>query len=272
MTVGIGAICSSEEDPSVIVAADRMVTVGQSGGVEYEDTSAKIEPIIQTDQLSAAMVGSGSSVMIDSIADTARQLAAANNVVEAEGARELMLTAYKHHVQETISNNVLSPLGYELEDLKDDEIEIPVEVQRIVLEQSMEYKNKFSDQVQILLAVTSQSKSRLYLIAGNDYTDFTDIGYGVIGSGTQSARLTFIRREYDSACDFPECIFTVVEAKSQAEERQGVGQDMDMIEVTQAGIREFDEGEITDLRGKLDDIKEAESEARENVITNWDTT
>jgi len=272
MTVGIGTICEEDGEPCVVLAADRMVTVGTSGGVEYEDSSAKIEPFIDNDDVTAMLVGSGSSTMIDSIIKRSQQIATANpDVANINGAMKIALGAYKTIVQETISNRVLSPIGYELEDLRNNDVEVPTEIQRSVVNQANDIRNQFSEGVKIMLAAVDRNEAGLYLIAGNDYTDFSDIGYSVIGSGTRSARLTFIRRGYDSDCDSRESLFTVMDAKSQAEERQGVGQQVDLVKITQGMKKHYSAEEIQSLRENLNKINEQEMEAREKVIREWTT-
>lgn len=269
MTVGIGAVCEEGEQPEVVVAADRMVTVGQTGGVEYEDTSTKIEVLLDDEGISAAVVGSGTSTLIDSIIKTARDYTAQNRIETIGGAKDIVLSAYKTQVQESVQNRVLSGMGYKLADFRNKEQDIPTEIQKEVLSASNELRQKMAKQAQILLAVATENNAAIYLIAGNDYSNFSDIGYAIIGSGTDSARLTFIRRSYDSTCEFPESLFTVAEAKSQAEERQGVGQDMDLVRISGKSINKFSNSEIKTIRKRLSDIKTAEMEARQNVITDW---
>ena len=272
MTVGIGSICKEDGEPCVIVAADRMVTVGTSGGVEYEDTSTKIEPFVDNEDVTAMLVGSGSSTAIDSIINHGRELVAANKGPNnAYGSMRFALSAYKEIVRETISNRVLSPIGYELDDLRNDDVTIPTEIQRSVVSQGREIRKRYGESVQIMLAAVDKNQASLYKIAGNDYTNFSDIGYSVIGSGAQSARLTFIRREYDSDCDSREALFTVVDAKSQAEERQGVGQKVDLVKITRGNKKIYSDEEIDDLRENLSKINEQEQQAREQVIRDWDT-
>jgi len=271
MTVGIGAICRDDEEPCAIVAADRMVTVGHSGGVEYEDTSTKIEPFVDTKELTAMLVGSGSSTLIDTIVKRARELVAAQQGPNTTvGERQFALAAYKQIVRETVSNTVLSPIGYELEDLRDEDVHVPTEVQRAAVSQASEIRERMGKRAQIMLVAVDENDASLHLLAGNDYSDFSDTGYAVIGSGTRSARLTFIRRNYDLNCESRESLFTVMDAKSQAEERQGVGQEVDVVKLKQGSAKRYSNSEIKNIRKNLDKINNEESEARERVIDEWD--
>jgi 20S proteasome alpha/beta subunit len=112
----------------------------------------------------------------------------------------------------------------------------------------------------------------LYTISGMDYTNHTDMGYTTIGSGTESARLTFIRRKYDEYAEHREGVFTVLEAKAQAEERQGVGVETDLLSISRDGIREYDENEMQTLRQKLKRIDAEEQNARQSVMDEWENS
>lgn len=273
MTVGIGAICYRNETPRVLVTADRMVTVGQQGAIEYEDTESKICPIIETDDLTAVAVGAGASTYIDEILQKTRrairdpQNSTPNTI---RGLMNFCLTMYQSTVRDTIENQFMQPLGYTLSDLKDDSVQVPAEIQKIVANQAADIRNKVNNRVRLIVAGVGTDGSGLYQISGMDYTNFTDMGYTVIGSGSDSARLTFIRRRYDQYCDYPEGVFTILDAKNQAEERQGVGQQMDLVSISQDELYRFDEPEREKLRQKLTKIEAEERKARQDVIDNWE--
>lgn len=270
MTVGIAAIAENDGDPHVVVSADRMVTVGQEGGVEYEDTESKLEPFLHTDDTCAVAVGSGHSTYIDEIMDTLQTFVAGERIVTVREAMNYCLGAYQHVIRTTVNNRILAPLGYKLGDLKDEDVNIPPEIQRSIAEQIANYRERLSGRVNILIAGVGQDGPGVFLVSGGDFTNYTDMGYGVIGTGGDSARLTLIRRRFDRNCSLREGVFTVLEAKSQSEERQGVGQQMDMALVKQDSIRPISNSGIDELREMLDDIEEEERLARENVMEEWD--
>jgi hypothetical protein len=179
-------------------------------------------------------------------------------------------TAYQKVIQETVENQALSPLGYELSDLKNGRSEIPREIQRVIAEQADAIRSDMADKVQFLISGVGQQGPGVFHVSGADFANLNDMGYGVVGSGTDSARLSFIRRGYDPSSDLREGLFSVLEAKSQAEERQGVGQQMDLAVVGAGEVDIFDEEDISDLRKKLGEIENAEREAREEVMHDWE--
>ncbi|MHB9286605.1 hypothetical protein ACKVMT_06150 [Halobacteriales archaeon Cl-PHB] len=270
MTVGIAAIAENDEDPYVIATADRMVTVGDEGGIEYEDTESKIEPFLQTDVATGVVVGAGRTMLIDEIIDSVHSLVAGNQqkITSARAAMEYVNHAYQQTLKSTIENQACRPLGYNLADLRDEETHIPPEIQRTIAEQSQNLRTRYEKAARFIVAAVGEDGPGIYYIAGSDYSNASDMGYAAIGTGGESAQLTFIRREYDRASSYREGVFTVLEAKTQSEERQGVGQQMDLALIQSDNIRHIEE--TGSLRQKLSEIKEAEREARESIMSGWE--
>lgn len=272
MTVGIAAIADSQSDPCVVVAADRMVTVGEQGGIEFEGNESKLAAFIDNGELSATAVGAGSTTFIDEILVSFDDVT--NNLefepTTTRDALSVAQAAYKMTIRETIQNQVLSPLGYYLEDLRNDDVKIPAQIQSGIFEQATNLRQQIAENVHILIAAAGSDGGGVFVLAGGDFNNYTRMGYWVVGSGADSAGLSLIRRQYNHRSPLREGIFTVIEAKDQAEERQGVGQQMDMIVAWPSNIYEFDENDKRQLRQKLGKIQEEEKTARENVMEEWE--
>jgi len=273
VTVGIASVCRQDGTPTA-VAADRMVTVGEQGGVEYEDTESKIEHLIDNDHVSAVAVGAGLSTYIDEIFRRFPDLLEhADGMLQTmDEVNNYLLAAYQHQVRSTIENQILQPYGYTLPELKDRETQIPSGIQEEITDQVDDVIETVTNRVHVVLAGVGANNAKIYTLVGMDSHNYTDIGYSVIGSGSDSARLTFIRRGYDRTCPYREGVFTVLEAKSQAEERQGVGQRTDLVSITESGIDPFTVDERADLQDKLTKIEEEEKEARQSVMDEWDSS
>lgn len=272
MTVGIAAVCQEDGEPCVIASADRMVTVGRQGGIEYEDTGSKPEIIEGDSGLQALAVGAGASTYIDQVHREVREYLSdpTNQTPQTMGdLQEYYLAALQNVIRTTINNQVMQPFGYTLNDLKNQQVEVPAGIQQAIVEQVNNLQKEVQNAVTILLAGVGSDGPAIYKFAGTDFSEFTDIGYAVVGSGGDSARLTFIRRRYDYRRDYREGVFTVLEAKSQAEERQGVGQQMDLYAIQTDRVREFDNEEREELRQKLQKIEAEERDARESVMQEW---
>lgn len=271
MTVGIAAIAENDGDPCAVVAADRMVTVGRGGGVEYEDTSSKIEVFLHSDTACAVAIGAGKTVYINEMLRVLNELVAGNfhNISTVQNAAELAKRAYQKVVQNTVEEQVLSPLDYSLDDLKDNEVTVPLELQRKFAEEAEKLRNSFSNEVHLVVSGVGKTGPEVFMISGSKLTNHTDQGYKVIGTGSGSGRLSFIRQRYDPGCSMQEAMFTVAEAKSQSEERQGVGRKMDVSLIRQDSIKQLDESAKEELRKAISRVETAEGDERQRVMDSW---
>ena len=274
MTVGIAAICNppeGEENPHVIATADRMVTHGAQGGIEYEDTESKIEVYLISDKLTGIAIGSGMTGFIQGVLDEV--YAALPNVssdLDTErDVAEVLLAGYQKKVQKIIENQILSPMGFELSDLRDPNMEVPPNIQSAFEQRASEFRGEVDGSVSFIAATAGPDGVGVYTITGSEIFNHSSQGYTVVGSGSDSATLTFIRRNYSRNCPHNEALFTVMEAKAQSEERQGVGQKMDIVEVRAGNVNQYDDDEIKTLREKLEEIEDAERQARQDIITGW---
>ncbi len=267
MTVGIGAICRAENGPQVVISADRMVTVGAGSGIEYEDTDSKIEVVTETDGMVCVAVGSGSLNYIDEVLDRLEDKMIDNPPTDVGGVVSLAGEAFREMERDTINRNILSQYGLSIEELSDSNSAIPAQFQGDILEKIDGVRSTLRDSVNIMLGGVSNGEAELHA-GSNDYNSFTSTGYSTIGSGSQSAQLSFIRNRYDpDHATLPEATFTVAEAKVQAEERQGVGQEMDMITVSNDGVEKIEE--IETLRDLVERAETQQQQVRERVIETW---
>lgn len=272
MTVGIAAIAENEDQPICIVSGDRMVTVGQQGGIEYEDTTSKVENLIHTENICSSIIGAGPVTYLDELINEIKTVLADQNISQIQNMNHILnlsLAGAQSLLRQTAESQIFSPLGYSYPDLRDEDTHIPDEIQRMIAEQTYELRDNITEQVSLLVGGVGFDGPAIYQIGGADYANWTDTGYAVVGSGTDSARLSFIRRQYDKDCTMRECLFTVLEAKRQSEERQGVGQDMDLNIIQQDSIRSLDETEIEELRNRLIEVDTAEQQARQDVLQDW---
>lgn len=268
MTVGVSAITKYGDEDTIVFSSDRMVTVGRGGGVEYEDTQTKMVELVDNSAVSAVAVGAGISTFIDEVFERFEDVREQSEPPESvEFVVQMLTVAFQARVQDAVENQVTQAYGYSLDDLKDPNVEIPQSLEQTLMNDVKDITDA-SNQVQILVGGVDADGAEIHQVVGMERSTYTDIGYSVVGSGTDSARLTFIRRGYDRSCSLAEGVFTVLEAKRQAEERQGVGDDSDMLLVDKDGIRDLDD-QLNGLESMLDEIEAAEREAREEVITDW---
>lgn len=268
MTVGIAAICngSDGEEPCVIVVADRLVTTGRSTRIEYEHTSTKIQEVIDTNAVTSFSVASGSLSLADDLFLKLNEEIMEEGPTKIRSIVEEGVDAFHRLEQETYNNQILGPMDLTLDDLKNGDLALSNEYQRAILEDIYNTKDEIESNLHILIAGVDDDGPHIYSLEQADLARHDDIGYATIGSGSLSAQLTFTRNRYDTDCSFNDALMTVVEAKSRAEEAQGVGRKMDIAIIRKNDVEVINDDEVDDLRELQRKIELAESKARRKTI------
>jgi hypothetical protein len=249
-----------------------MVTYGreEESQIEYEDTRSKIETLHTDEGLTALAIGAGSSTVIDEIIDRAKRTIVNSPVSSATGIRECVVQSNQQIIQESVENQALSPLGYSLSDLKDPDVDVPDHIQNAIFQQAAEIRKRFEG-TRIIIACVSDDESKIYQIMGADYINQSGRGNAVIGSGSRSAQLTFIRRGYDPNMGVESAFYLVLDAKNQAEERQGVGKRMDFAVMGPDSIKHIGGRDVEqELRNTLGDIEDELRTRRKEIINRKD--
>lgn len=271
MTVGIAAVAGVPDNPNVILAADRMVTYGSDPGIEYEDTESKLEVIVHSDDLKMAVIGAGPTTYIDEYVDTMRDIVSEyQDITTAEEAIAVARSAGQTLLQNTVRNQVLAPMGFTYSDLQTDGdglAQIPGHLQQTIAEQISSVRSDYAKKLRFIVGVVGTDRPAIYTIEGTGSNDYSKVGYVAIGSGADSALLTFIRRPHDRHCSVNKGVMTVYEAKADAEERQGVGKEFDMLLLRENRVKTLESG---DLQAVHDEIKMKEREVRQSIIDDWD--
>jgi hypothetical protein len=270
MTVGIGAICEADtDDPKAVVAADRLVTSGVAARREYEHTSSKMLDVFGADGSApcvAVGVGAGSVSLADEVFYKTNSKISNNSPGTTRQIAEFSVESLQEVVKETINRQVLSPHDLELQTFNSLQGEMNPNVVQGIYQEMMEKKEEVLSQVNILLAGVDGEGAHLYNVLHNDMSRNDSIGYLTVGSGAEPANSTFIRNRYDDTCSLDDALLSVTEAKAQAEEAQGVGQEMDIAILSERGRHDLSNNELTELREIHDEVVEAERQARNNTI------
>ena len=244
-----------------------MVTYRSS--IEYEDTDSKLEVITNTGGITAVAVGSGSLSLIDEILRRLESNMIANPPSSMRELMQLARQSYQEMERETINNNVLSTFDLDVTELSDTDVELQPEFEDRIMNDTGSVRELLRKNVSLLFGGISDGNPEIYRLNGPDFNDQTSSGYAIVGSGQESARSLFIRNRYDAdAADLTQSIFSVGEAKVQAEERQGVGQKMDMVIVEPGKTEELDE--INRLREDIKEISEQQQDVRQTIMNGWD--
>ena len=270
MTVGIATICEVDTpEPKIVVAADRLVTSGAAAPREYEHTSSKMVSIYGEDGgevVTAMGVAAGSVSLADEVFYKVQQKIANETPNSARQVAQFGVTALQELVRETINRQVLSAQGLDLQTFNQIQGQMNQGVVQGIYSDMMEKQDEVLTQINILLAGVDDTGAHLYNIRQNDMARVDSIGYLTVGSGAEPANSTFIRNRYDDNCSIDDALHAVTEAKSQAEEAQGVGRQMDIAVMDDEGRRDLTDEEIKELRSVYKDVIKAEQDARDDVM------
>ena len=243
MTICIGALCADlQGNPSraVIVASDRMVTLGQI--TEFEHEVPKINKI--TDKIVALIAGDalkGSRI----VRDVSRQLPVASPLVQ--GVAEATANRYVELRKEQIENDVSKPRSITIEDFYNEGIQTQMIPQ--LAGQIDHHVATFDYGVAMLIAGIDDGGAHLFSIGnpGGSFNDHQPIGYHAIGSGWLHALQSIIGFGHMGARGLHETIFTVYASKRRAEVAPGVGHDTDMMIVMSDGITRVEQSTLDEL-------------------------
>jgi len=263
MTVCIAAICcnNGHENPKIIVSSDRMITTVLGSPVEYEGTSTKISEL--TDK--CVMLSAGSTVLIEDLVYKTKQTLNAGSNLTVRKIAENCANAYMELIQDNIKRLILSTYNMTFEEFKDQQKYnqgFLSEINQNILTIRQEIQNNLIS----LIAGINEDIANIFGINNGNLYSFTSLGYQATGSGQASAESVFVHRGYDPRWSLEEAMITVIEAKKQAEEAQGVGKNTDIVIVSKEGITYLNEETIKKLEGIHKELMNKISETRNKII------
>lgn len=271
MTVGLAAVCQSgTEDPRVVIAADRLVTTGAGGPIEHEHTSSKMVEILDSESLVSVGIGAGAVSLSDELFYKLKNLIGAAETTTTREIVEEGIEAYQELVRETIERQVLRPHGFTRDSFNASQGQLNQQVVSNIYQDMIQTQDNIFSNLNILMAGVDASGAHLYGLVQGDMARYDSIGYHAVGSGSPSANSAFIRNRYDDSCDVEDALFAVVEAKTRAEEAQGVGRELDIAVLSQDEIHEISDDKVKSLREAQDEIDEKQREARKSVLQEKD--
>lgn len=271
MTVGIAAACETNStDPKVVVAADRMVTSGAITKIEYEHPQTKLEEVYSDGGIHCVAVSSGDTSLSDDFYHRLTQKLDDSDPYGIEQIVQRGVDCYQEIIKENANRAVLQPLDLTLSDIHSEEVDLDPGTEQALVNDVLEQQDQVRKNLNVMIAGIDGMGTHLSSIPNGDIARHDSIGYHAIGSGSQPARSSFIRSEYDATCVINDALLSVVEAKTQSEPAQGVGKKMDITVIDGGGCYEFDQNEIDEVSEYFDSIVESEIEAREKVIDDSD--
>ena len=231
MTICLGALCAGadgREASAVVVASDRMVTMG--GITEFEHEVPKVTQI--GDRIVALAAGDAlrGARLVQELRRYIQQGAQPMQNVAATAAAQ-----YAALRRQQIENDILSPRGITLQQFYQG-------LQQAMLPQAVINIDNliatFNYNLEVLIAGADDSGAHLYAIGnpGGSYDDFQPIGYAAIGSGALHAVLSLIGLKQAPMHALRETVFNVYASKRRAEAAPGVGRETDVVIIQDTAV------------------------------------
>jgi len=243
MTVCIGALCAAEDGTSsgsVVVASDRMVTMG--GLIEFEHEVPKLMNLtncavglIAGDALRGARLGRGLLEATQAGSPPIGDLA------------QMAATLYGELRRKQINSEIFAPRGIAMEHFYTGGLQPSLLSTLVGLIDSQVMNWNYG--VDFMIAGVDDTGGRLYIVSnpGGSYTEFGQIGFAAIGSGTIHAIQSMIGFGHTGARDLHQTLFEVYVSKRRAEAAPGVGRDTDLAIVARSGITKLDRSTLDEL-------------------------
>lgn len=242
MTVCVGAICADltgEADRAVVIASDRMVTMG--GLIEFEHEIPKVTQI--TPRAVALVAGDarrGNRLVRDL---SAAFQGGAPSVQQVAAQAALHYAALR---REQLEIELFVPRGLTMEQFY---TELQQKLNPQITFNMDNYVAAFDYGVELLVAGVDDTGGHVFSIGnpGGGYNDSLPVGYLAVGSGALHAIQSLIGARHTGARSLDETIFAVYMAKRRSEVAPGVGHDTDLWVITKHGIYRLSHPELAQL-------------------------
>jgi 20S proteasome alpha/beta subunit len=237
MTICIGALCSNkagEANKAIVVASDRMVTLGHL--TEFEHEAPKIAPV--RDKVVALMAGDAfraSQLIREIVACTPPEAPQVSAVAKAAA------TKYTELRLRQIDIDIFQPRGLSRVQFYGGQIGALTQQLQNLGFQIDQQVTTFNFNVELLIAGVDDSGAQLFAVGnpGGNQTNLQQIGYHAIGSGQLHAMQSLIGFGHIGSKTIEETLFAVYVAKRRAEVAPGVGTETDLEIITTDGIEKI---------------------------------
>lgn len=259
MTVCIAAMCGRDEEPLVVVAADRLMTAG--GFMEFEHPGSKIVELTETSLVMVAgdtnegmrlARGAAGSAAPETIPEMAEDLG--NRYFEARARRT---------DQYILRARGLDPANYYA-------MHGTLNGQFVMLvDQAL---MEFDLGVELLLAGVDDTGAHIHTNRnpGGGNTDHGAIGWAAIGSGAVHVMPSMAGFEHGTDDTYGQTLFRVYASKRRAEVAPGVGHETDVAVVGRDGIKRLTDTELQQLDSIYEEFVSKTNQELENQLDGFD--
>jgi len=235
MTICIAAICEGGKD--VVVAVDRMFTVGPPLNVEFEPPVSKIDRIGPT----CVALASGNSLYANEVISRGRlklgPAPCAPVIQVASTVKEEYALFRDEKIEETL---VRASFGLDFESFRAKGGTLPayLQPQPMIYGQMVVRADQFNLTLDLIIAGTDTSTGHIFSVAhpGTLY-NFDKLGYNAIGSGAVHAVIALSLGRQTPQSSLENTLFSVYSAKRSAEVAPGVGKETEMAVISSGEIQ-----------------------------------
>jgi 20S proteasome alpha/beta subunit len=238
MTVCIAALCTDGDEPRVVVAADRMVTLGSF--IEFEHAMRKMTA---ASPYAIAMIA-GDTLVGTRLAREAAEVTASSNPGIDEIARQLA-TEYENTRRTRMQEDLLTPRALDLESFYGAHNALNPQIVAMIDNQMSQYNLG----VEVLLAGVDSSGAHVYSVQnpGGAERLHDIIGYAAIGSGAIHAVQSMIGFGHTANAGYHETVFRAHASKRRAEAAPGVGAESDIAVISSTSVHWLTDPEMEQL-------------------------
>lgn len=241
MTICIAAIHNHDEEPHIIVATDRMVTIQNERVPRFFESS-----VHKYLNLGNHLILTAGNVLFSEIYDKLDEYAVIysgedeKKIKEIEKALKENILFAKEFIRgtlelkrlQTLQNIVLRRYGLSMEGLGE-LLTLPEERLNDYNREILNHFREYSLGVKLLLVGFKQDKNKLipkiYIIDEFSANDVSDLGFYAIGSGEIQSVPTLLSLGYDPESSLEEIVYLVYKAKKESENIAGVGKETEMM-------------------------------------------
>jgi len=226
MTICISATC--DDGKGMVVAADRMFTIGSPLNVEFEPPISKIEAMSPT----CIAMGSGNSLAVAEVLKRARVRYNSSPKMSIDIIGKAVMDEYEILRNEMVDQQIVAPaLGPDYAAFRARGGTLPqyLQPQPQMYGQLFMQSGQFNMNVEIIVAGIDDTGSHTYLISHpGQIVPFDKIGYGFTGSGATHASIKLALELQHPKSSLADTIFSVYAAKLAAEVAPGVGKETEL--------------------------------------------
>jgi len=261
MTICIAATC--DDGKNLVLAADRMFTIGPPLNVEFEPPISKIEAMSPT----CLAMGSGNSLVVAEILKRARIKYATSPKQSADIIARAVMEEYGILRNEQIEQTIVAPaLGPDFALFRSRGGTLPayLQPQGQIFAQLFMQTGQFNLNAEIIVAGIDDGGTHIYLVSHpGQVIPFDKIGYGITGSGATHASIKLALELHHPKSSLPETLLAVYGAKLAAEVAPGVGKETEMYVVSSTETWQVPGELITSLKGIFESAQRTKPDSKE---------